>query len=148
MAAYNKFLDFVEQLGLGKHNLDADFIGLALSNTGPVNTNTILANITQIANGNGYTTAGAGAGADAQASWAESPAGTGTLTGTKYTWTSSGAGMAQFRYVVLFNDTQTSPVDPLIAWWDYGSGLTLAVGETFTVKFNSGDPTGTILTLT
>lgn len=148
MAAYQKFNDFVEQLGLAKHNLDTDFIGMALSNTAPVATNTILANITQIANGNGYTTAGGGAGADALGSWAESPAGTGTLTGTKFTWTSSGAGMAAFRYVILFNDTQTSPIDALISWWDYGSALTLAVGETFTVKFNSSDPTGTILTLT
>jgi hypothetical protein len=48
---------------------------------------------------------------------------------------------------VLYNDTQTVPADPLVAWWDYGAPLTLAVGETFTVKFNNGDPTGTIFTL-
>ena len=78
--------------------------------------------------------------------WAES-AGTGTLTGTKIVWTSSGAGMAAFRYVVYYNDTQTSPADALIGWWDYGSSLALAVGETFSLKFNSSDTTGTVLTI-
>jgi hypothetical protein len=50
-----------------------------------------------------------------------------------------------FQYVVLMNDTATN--DPLIGWWDYGSALTLANGETFSVKFNNSDTTGTILTL-
>lgn len=147
MATYNKFQDFVEQLGLAKYNLDTDFLGLALTNSAPVATNTILANITQIANGNGYTTAGGGAGADAQGSWSETT-GTATLNCTNFTWTSTGAGMAAFRYVVLFDDTTTSPADSLIAWWDYGSALTLGVGETFTVKFNSGASNGTAFTLT
>jgi hypothetical protein len=56
--------------------------------------------------------------------------------------------MATFRYVVLYNDTQTSPVDPLIAWWDHGSAVTLNNGDTFTVLFNNEDPTGDIFTLT
>lgn len=146
-AAYNKFQDFVQQLGLGKYNLDTDFLGLALANVAPVATNTILANITQIANGNGYTTAGGAAGADAQGAYAAA-AGTATLTCTAFTWTSSGAGMAAFRYVVLFDDTSASPVDGLIAWWDYGSALTLAVGETFTIKFNSAAGAQTAFTLT
>jgi len=36
---------------------------------------------------------------------------------------------------VLFNDTPAGPVDPLIAWWNYGSAVTLQAGETFTVDF-------------
>ena len=126
---------------------DCDALRVVLSNTaGDVAvTVQVLASVTQIANGNGYTTGGlptsGGLNSGARSN------GTFTLTGTKQTWTSSGAGMAQFRYVILYNDTPTSPADPLIASWDYGSPLTLGVGETFTVKFNNGDPTGTVFTL-
>jgi hypothetical protein len=142
MAAYNKFQDFVEQLGLGKHNLNTDTLNVCLTNSAPLATNTILSDITQIANGNGYTTDGA----DTQNTWAET-AGTATLTGTKVVWTCVTAAMGPFRYVVLFNATQATPLKPLIGWWDYGSAVTLQVGETFSVKFNSSDTTGSIATL-
>ena len=145
MAVYNKFQDFVEQLGLAKHDFSAAGhvlkIALVRSADPPVATDTILANVTQ-PTGTGYTAGGE----DVQNTWAEAT-GTGTLTGTKVVWTAGAAGWQSFRYVVLCNDTQTSPVDPLIAWWDYGADLTLGNGETFTVKFNNGDPTGTILTI-
>lgn len=142
MASYQKFLDFVDQLGQGKHILGTHVLKCVLSNVQPVNTNTILANITQIANGNGYTTDGE----DAQATWAEA-AGTGTLTGTKIVWTCVTAAMAAFRFVVLYNFTQGTPVKPLIAWWDYLSSLVLNVGETFSLKFNGSDTQGTIFIL-
>ena len=51
--------------------------------------------------------------------------------------TASGGSVAAFRYVVLYNDTPTSPADPLIGMWDYGSDLTLLDGETFTIDFGS-----------
>ena len=142
MATANKFQDFVEQLGLGKHVFGTHVLKCMLTLTAPVATNTVKADLTEIAAGNGYTAGGT----DAQATWAETT-GTATLTGTKIVWTASGGSMAAFRYVTLYNDTQTSPADALILWWDYGSSLTLLTGETFTVKFNNGDPTGSILTL-
>jgi len=49
--------------------------------------------------------------------------------------TASGA-VATFRYVVIYNDTPTSPADPLVGWYDYGSDVTLANGETFTIDFD------------
>ena len=140
-AAFNKFQDFVNQLALTKHNLNTDTWKVALTNSAPVNTNTVLSNITQIANGNGYTTGGA----DATRSMAYAT-GTVTVSGTKVVWTCATAPMGPFQYAVLYNDTQTSPADPPIGWWDYGSALTLQVGETFSVKFNSSDTTGTICT--
>lgn len=142
---YVKFNDFVEQLGLLKHDLNSDTHRVALvpaANT-PVNTNTILANITQIANGNGYTTLGE----DAQNTWAEA-SGTATLTATAITWTSSGAGMAAFQHCVYYANVTRTIVDPLICFWTRAAGaLTLAVGETFTLKFNSGTGAQTVFTL-
>ena len=155
MASYVKYDIFVGDLTGKVHDLlgttpgtDCDNCRIVLSNTAGDVAVTVqtLSSVTQIANGNGYTTGGLPTSGGLN-SGARS-AGTFTLTGTKQVWTSSGAGMATFRYVILYNDTPSSPADPLIASWDYGSALALAVGETFTVKFNSGDPTGTVFTLT
>lgn len=134
MVAYNKFQDFVEQLGLGVHDLDAaaHVLKVALTNTAPVATNTILGNITQIASGNGYTTDGE----DTTNTWSET-GGTATLGATDVVWTAGPSAMAQFRYVVTHNDTQTTPVKPLVCWWDNGSAVDLANGESFTVDFQS-----------
>lgn len=142
MAVYNKFNDFVEQLVLAKHNFDGSthVFKVALTNTAPAATDTVLANITQIATGNGYS-----AGGTATTIAESETTGTVTVTGTQVVFTASGA-MATFRYVVLYNDTQTSPAKPLVAYWDYGSAVSLADSETFTVRFNNASP-GTIFTL-
>jgi hypothetical protein len=50
--------------------------------------------------------------------------------------TASGS-VATFRYVVLYNDTPSSPADPLVSWWDYAGDVTLATGETFTLDFDA-----------
>lgn len=122
------------------HNLSSDQLDIYLSNTTPdAAADLVKADLAEISTGNGYTGA-----VDTQNTGAES-GGTYTLTGTKVVITASGGSIAAFRYVVLFNQTATN--DPLIGWWDYGSALTLLDGETFTIKFNNGDPTGTILTV-
>lgn len=142
MAAYNKFQDFVEQLLTGGHNFTAagHVFRIYLSNAAPsAALDAVKADLAEIAGGNGYTAGGE----DTQNTLAEA-AGTATVTGTKVVWTASGGQIAQFRYVVLYNDTHAS--DALVAWWDYGSALDVLDGETFTVKFNNGDPTGTIFT--
>lgn len=143
-ATFNKIQDFVEQLCTGKHDFTAagHVFRVMLTNVAPVATNTVKGDLTEIGAGNGYTAGGE----DVQNTLAEA-AGTATVTGTKVVWTAGGGTIGPFRYVPLYNDTQTSPADPLVCWWDYGSGLTLNAGETFTVKFNAGDPTGTILTV-
>lgn len=141
MAAFNKFQQFAYDLATKVHNLNTDTLSVYLSNDPPVaGTDQTKTNVVEISTGNGYTgpvdTQNTGAGSG----------GTYTITGTKVTITASGS-VGPFQYVVLYNDTPTSPADPLVGWWDYGSPVTLAAGETFTVKFNSGDPTGTILTV-
>ena len=149
MAAYVKFEQFVADLAGGVHDLfdssNADLLKCALVNSPAPNgaTHGIFGDLTEIGAGNGYTAGGE----DAQNDGAEA-SGTFTLTGTKIVWTASGGTIGPFRYVILYNDTPVGPVDPLIAYWDYGSALTLNDGETFTVKFNGGDPTGSIFTLT
>jgi len=135
VAAYNKFQDFVEQLGLAKHDLSAagHVCKVYLSNTTPnAATMAVKADLTEFAGGTGYTAGGT----DTQNGYTET-AGTASMTGVDVVWTAGAADWNTFRYVVLYNDTQTSPADPLIAWWDYGSGLVLGNGETFTVDFGS-----------
>jgi hypothetical protein len=137
MAAFNKFQSFVEAVAEKVHNLGADTLKVALSNTAVVNTNTVLANITQIANGNGYTTGGT----QAVISSSAQTSGTYKLVLADVLFTASGA-VGPFQYAVLYNDTATN--DELIGWWDYGSAITLATGDTFTVDF---DPSAGVLTL-
>jgi hypothetical protein len=141
MAAFNKFNCFVEDVAEKVHNLASDTLKVMLTNVAPVNTNTIRSNLTEIAGGNGYTTGGNTA---SQSSSAQSSGTYKLVLADPPTWTASGGTIGPFRYAVLYNDTSTSPADPLIGWWDYGSSVTLASGETFTVDF---DPTSGVLTL-
>ena len=139
MAAAVKFQKFVRDLGLGVHNLDTGALKVYLTNAAPnAATHTVKADLADISADNGYVAGGA----DITGVYAES-GGTGTLTATDVTFTASGGTVGPFRYAILYNDTPTSPADPLIQYWDYGSAITLADGETFTVDFGAS-----VLTLT
>lgn len=131
MAAFNKINSFVEDLAEKVHNLGSDALTLALTAAAnaPVATNTVLANLTQIS----YTNLSARVltiSSSAQTS------GTYKLVIDDIILSASGGSVAAFRYVVVYNDTPTSPADPLIGWYDYGSDLTLASGESLTVDFD------------
>jgi hypothetical protein len=132
MASFNKFNITVQDLGDGLFNLNSDTLNDMLSNTAPVATNTVYSSITEISNGNGYTTGGATIGSTA---FSQS-SGLATLTGNNVVWTASGGTIGPFRYVVIYD--VTSSTKPLIGWWDYGSSITLNAGETFTVNHSSG----------
>lgn len=140
-SAYNKFNDFTEQLIRGVHDLDAHTFKIMLTNVAPVATNTVRANLTEIGAGNGYV-----AGGLATTLSVAETGGVTTVNGTQVDFTASGGAMGTFRYAVLYNDTPTSPADPLIAWFDYGSSITLNAGETFSVLFNNAS-NGAIFTL-
>jgi hypothetical protein len=140
MAAYNKFYDFTEQQLIGTHDWDANTFKIMLVNSpAPVQTNTIKSNLTEISAGNGYT-----AGGTAITIVVSEATGTTTVQGVEVVFTASGGSIGPFRYAVLYNDT--APNKNLVAWWDYGSAVTLSFAETFTVKFNN-TTLGTIFTL-
>ena len=133
MAAYNKFQTFVGDLGLKVHDLNADTCKVYLTNAVPdAAADSVLLDLADITAENGYVAGGQ----DVTNLFSEA-AGTGTMTATDVVWTASGGTVGPFQYVVLYNDTPTSPADPLIAWWDYGSAVTLQDGETFTVDFGA-----------
>lgn len=143
-ATYNKFQDFSEQLVRGVHDWDAHTFKVALTNTAPVATQVSLDTVTNHpapAAANGYT-----AGGSASTITISETGGLSTVQGTQVVFTAAGGAIGPFRYVILYNDTATSPADALIAYWDYGSSITLNDTETFTVQFNNTSP-GTIFTL-
>lgn len=137
MASYNKFNSFVEAIAEKVHNLGSDTLKVVLTNSAPSASNTQLSDITQISNGNGYTTGGSTATTSSSAQ----SSGTYKLVLGDVTFTASGS-MGPFRYVVLYNDTASN--DELIGWWDYGSSITLASGDTFTVDFDGSNGVLTI----
>ena len=139
MATYTKFQDFSQQLVEGIHDWNAHTFKVMLTLTAPIATNSVKSDLTEIAGGNGYT-----AGGTATTIATSETTGTTTVTGTEVIFTASGGSIANFRYAVLYNDTSAS--DNLVAFWDYESTVTVASGETFTVKFNNASP-GTIFTL-
>jgi len=131
VATFNKFHCFVGDLGDKVHDLDADTLKIYLTNTAPdASADSVKADLAEITNQNGYT-----APVDVQNAWSQT-GGVGSLTGVDVTITATGA-VGPFQYVVLYNDTPTSPADPLIGWWAYPSAITMANGETFVTDFGS-----------
>ncbi len=104
-----------------------------LTLTAPVATNSVKADLTEIAAGFGYT---AGGNTITITSSAQT-SGTYKLVLADTTFTASGGSIADFRYAVLYNDTPTAPADPLIGFWDKGSTISLADTESATIDFSA-----------
>lgn len=146
MAAFNKFNCFVEDVAEKKHDLGADTLKVFLTNTAPnASTHTAYDGTTgttgpaEITAGNGYT---AGGNSCATSSSAQSAGTYKLVRADPATWTAAGGSIGPFRYAVMYNDTSVGK--QLIGWWDYGSSITLAAGETFTADL---DATNGVLTL-
>ena len=139
MATFNKVNDFVAN---AVHNMDleSDQVVVALSNTAPssessnpaTDGNGVLANVTEIA----YTNLSS---RNVTTSSSTQTGGTYKLVLADITLTSSGGSTGPFRYVYIYNDTVTSPADPLIGYYDYGSSLTLNDGDSLTVDFSAAN---------
>lgn len=135
MAAFNKYQQFVEDLANSVHDLigTQHTLKVMLSNTTPnAATHAVRADVTELSTGGGYTSGGVDIDNDGSES-----GGTVTVTAVDKVFTASGGTIGPFRYAILYNDTPTSPADPLIGWWDYGSAITLNDGETLTLDFGA-----------
>jgi hypothetical protein len=143
MATFNKFQDFAEQIAKGVHNFASHSFKVALTNTAPAATDTGWSTTPHPAPAaaNGYS-----AGGTATTISSSESGGTMTIQGTQVVFTATAGGIGPFRYAILYNDTASSPAKAAVGFWDYGSSITLADTETFTVKFNNATP-GTICTI-
>lgn len=136
MASFNKFQPFVENLAEKVFNLGSDTLKVLLTNSAPAAANGVKSDLTEISAGSGYTAGGATASISSSAQ----TSGTYKLVLGDVTITASGGSIGPFRYAVLYDDTAAS--DQLIGFWDYGSSITLADGESITVDF---DPSSGVL---
>ena len=131
MATWNKTDQFVEDIGKGVHVLGTHQLKVALTNTAPVAGNATYAALTAplaTTNLSGATPFNVTTTSYTQTS------GTASLVLVDLLLTATGA-VGPFRYVAWYNDTPTSPADPIIGWYDYGSSVTMASGETFLIDF-------------
>ena len=131
MATFNKFQPFVEDVFEGVHVFGThQLIAFLTTNANiPTVTMRILSEVTPIA----YTNLSS---RNITTTTSSQTSGTYKLVLADLVLTASGA-VATFRHAGFYNDTPTSPVDPLCGWWDYGSDVTLASGETFTYDFDA-----------
>lgn len=137
MAVFNKLPGFVEHLAEGVHNLGTNQLVIALSNTAPgsegtppngATANCVLANVTEVS----YTNLSS---RNVTTTTSAQTAGTYKLELADLTLNATGT-VGPFQYIYLYNDTPTSPADPLIGYYDYGSPLTLNNGESLTIDFD------------
>ena len=137
MATPTFFHEFFNHVATGVHNLSTGSFKVGLTNTAPSAANDdTWSDITEITPGNGYTDDGNTLDSEA---WAETGAGTAIwqFTCSDEVITASGGNIGPFRYPVIYNDTPTSPADPLVCMIDYGSGITVTDGNTFTLDVGS-----------
>lgn len=135
MASFTKINDFVEATAEKVHNLGADQLVVALSNTAPgsessdptADGNGVLANVTQVS----YTNCSS---RNITTSTSAQASGTYKLVLADLTLTASGGTVGAFRYVYVYNDTATN--DELIGLYDKGSSITLDDTETLDIDFD------------
>lgn len=135
MASYNKFQDYVEQVNRAVHAWHSHTFKAPLTNTAPTAGQTTW-NTTDHpapAAANGYTAGGA----TLDSVTLSETSGTAKTTIADEVYTAAGGSIGPFRYVVIYNDTATSPADAAVCWYDYGSSITLLDTETFTIDFDA-----------
>lgn len=123
MATYIKFQPAIENL-FENINSGADSWVVKLATA----VDSAAGTITEVANGNGYTTGGN----SATVTSSSQTAGTYTLVlASPSVWTATGAGFT-FQYAVLTDSTTGTNV----GYWDYGSSQAVAAGESVYVAFD------------
>jgi hypothetical protein len=135
-----KYHLFLKNMGEGRYDLSSDTLKIALTNKAPnADYDDRLDLVFQhyppaAANGyptGGYTVAGTG--------WSMANGVTTLTASTDITVTATAGGIGPFRYMVLYDDTPTSPIPkPLIGFWDYGESLTLNDGQSLLLDITNG----------
>jgi hypothetical protein len=130
LATYVRLNIFAIDLVSGNHDFDAHVFKVLLSNTIPAATLQVRGSASELATAGGYTSGGGtttiGAGGITQASTSGVK-----VAGSNVVFTAT-TGFGPFQSTVLYNDTPTTPADPCIANWNYGSSISLLASETFT----------------
>lgn len=129
-ASFNYINSVTENLAEKVYNLGSDTLKLLLTNAAPVASNTVKANLTEIAAGNGYSAGGI----TLTVSASSQTSGDYKLVIADGTLTASGGVIGPFQYLALYDDTATN--DELLGWWDYGSALTLNDGDVLNLNFD------------
>ena len=138
MATFTKFNPFVEAVAEKVHNLGSDTLKVMLTNTAPVAANAVKADLTEITAGNGYTAGGN----TVTITTSSQTAGLYSLIGSDVTFGPMTGSVGPLRYAAIYNSTPVA--GNLIGFWDYGSSITLASGDSLVVDF---DQVNGILTL-
>lgn len=131
MATFTKFQPFIEDVFEGVHNFGSNqMVAFMTTNANaPTNTMRTLSEVTQISYTN-YSSRNITTTSSSQSS------GTYKYIAQDLVLTLSGGAGATFRRYGVYNDTPTSPADPLVCVYDHGSDITPANGETVTFDFD------------
>jgi hypothetical protein len=136
MATYNEINDWLANM-MEDVDCESDSFEIALSNTAPGSESTpptgdgngVLANVTEIT----YTFCSSRVITTTSSAQV---AGLYKLILQDLTLSASGGSVGPFRYVYIFDQTVTTPADPLVCYYDYGSSITLLDGEDLDIDFD------------
>lgn len=128
------FDDFHLQLLRGTHQFQTHTFKLVLCNVAPVDTNSLLGDLTQISAGNGYTAGGFTLSNVALTK----DGGTTKVTADAVSIVASGGSIGPFEYIAIYNDTAAN--DPLVAWEQIpGGARTVTDGNTLNLNIGGAN---------
>lgn len=154
--AFTKSDSFIADIASGFHRFASDTLKICLTNTAVTSATIRYNQVTEIAATGGYVTGGF----VVQCTNTTYSSGTYRMFLADKVLTAAGAAFPTFRYVVLYNAAQTTPVPAqagsavlarstasgLIGWaspfailgyYDYGSAVDIPDGQTFTMDFDA-----------
>ena len=132
MAAYVKYNVAVGPITKA-FNVSTDTWKIALASAVTVTDTTFTPGTTDLTTSGGYTAGGNSAAYTSSTVSGATPGVETLILASPAAWTASGGGFS-FRYVILWNVTNSVPV----AYWDYGSTVTMngTNADTFTVTLD------------
>lgn len=117
------------------------YVALVTSATAPTADTNTLSQLTEIANGNGYTTGGyqlTPGSTDFDTLTEDDSGDKGLVQAKDVVWTASGGSIPGSgngaRYAVLIDDNATVGSREVYAWWDLTSDRTVSTGQTLTLQ--------------